>query len=245
MANYRNLHVKIWSDPKFEGIMPNSKLLFVYLLTCPHRNESGLYNISLNKICFETSLSLGKVKESMSQLCQKGLTQYDNEKEVVWVVNAVKYQALNKNCITSIGNDLEKCSSNCLRKNFADYYNDYKGLQGVCKGFIDPSKNPPIGTGIGIDIGIGIEEPFFEKAIKEPLRSKKGFIEAWKQWKYHNDQRGTELTPVMVKLQMAYLADQSEPVKLLTQATANNWKGLIYDQKKDNKSEVKELELRS
>jgi len=237
MANYRNLHVKIWSDPQFESLSPNSKLIFIYLLTNVHRSESGLYNISLSKISFETKLPINKLKNSIYQLCQSKLVEYDSDKSVIWIKNIIKYQNLSPNCIKSIENDLKYCSSEVLRQSFGKYYLNYPKLEGACKGLINPSKNPSIGTGIGIGIGIESEEPFFEKAIPEYLKKKEGFIEAWKQWKYMNDTRGTSLIPAMVNIQLAYLREQPDPVFLLTQATGNNWKGLIYDQKKDSKSE--------
>jgi hypothetical protein len=150
MANYRNIHVKIWADPKVEDLNPNSKLLFIYLLTNSYRNESAVYNITPKKLKDETCIK--DIKQAMDDLLEKQMIRYDFDKNVVWVVNAIKYQTLNANCVKSIKKDLEHCSSEVLKWEFVDFYRDYEGLQTVMEGF----GKPPIGIGIGIGLGIGI-----------------------------------------------------------------------------------------
>lgn len=158
MANYRSLHVRIWSDPVIEELPALARYVFIYLITCPTRNEAALYNITLKRIANDTGLTMKQIVTAMGGLTESGRVMYDSGTSTVWVVNAVKHQGLNDNCIKSILTDLDKCSSDTLARSFADYYNDFKGLQTHPERFPMGSKgldNPPIGLGIGTGLGTG------------------------------------------------------------------------------------------
>ena len=79
--------------------------------------------------------------------------------------------------------------------------------------------------------------PFFFSAIPEELKGKPGFIEAWKEWKYLNDERQSTLIPIVVKAQFDFLLKQPDPVEVLTTATRNNWKGIFPNNKTNNQPE--------
>jgi hypothetical protein len=81
--------------------------------------------------------------------------------------------------------------------------------------------------------------PFFFNAIPAELKDKPGFIEAWKQWKYLNDDRQSPLVPIVVKAQLEFLLTQPDPVEILNTATRNNWKGIFPNNKSEIKSENK------
>jgi hypothetical protein len=90
------------------------------------------------------------------------------------------------------------------------------------------------------------KSPFFLFAIPPELKDKPGFIEAWKQWKYLNDERETPLIPIVVKAQFNFLLEQPDPVEILTLATRSNWRGIFPTNKNNNKpGQSTELILRS
>ncbi len=137
--------MKIWNDPAFENFSAHGKYVFIYLLTNPFRNESALYSLSLKRLSSDTGLSTKETTAALKELITAEKIQYDWEVGVVWVKNAVRHQALNANCMKSILNDLQHCSSVMLVKYFVDYYTKINGYQWVTNGLA----NPPIGTGTG------------------------------------------------------------------------------------------------
>lgn len=150
MANYRSIHVKMWNDPVIESLQAHARYLFIYLITNTHRNEAALYSISLAKIAFETGLTPQQVEKSMAELNASGKVLYDPAGSTVWVVNAVRYQALNPNCIKSIAIDIEHCSSRDLAQRFCDHYKGSPELAEVCNGFLNryPTVTQPLGKGL-------------------------------------------------------------------------------------------------
>ena len=87
------------------------------------------------------------------------------------------------------------------------------------------------------------EEPertaYFLKAFPEDFQLDGKFVTEWKDWVLLNDERQTELTPMTVRKQIAYL--KTLPIKeatdLLNQAVTNQWRGLKYDRPKFKKPE--------
>lgn len=161
MANYRSLHVKMWSDPDIEALPGLARCLFAYLITNGHRNEAALYSLSITRIAFELGFPAKDVEKAMGELVAARKVCRDPATSTIWVRNAVRYQTLNTNCIKSIGSDIKHCSSATLAKQFCEYYKGYGDLGTVCQSFLNHLEtvgngfiNPPIGIGIGI----GIEE---------------------------------------------------------------------------------------
>ena len=93
MAIFRNVHVTFWSDPKVvDDFTPEDKYFFVYLLTNPHTNLCGCYEISLKQMSDE----LGYNKETVEKLIARfhsihGVLDYSQETKEMLLYNWHKY----------------------------------------------------------------------------------------------------------------------------------------------------------
>lgn len=68
MAIFRNVHISFWTDPKVvDDFTPEDKYFFVYLLTNPHTNLCGCYEISIKQMSDE----LGYNKETVEKLLDR------------------------------------------------------------------------------------------------------------------------------------------------------------------------------
>ncbi|HVZ41287.1 MAG TPA: hypothetical protein VHI13_18555 [Candidatus Kapabacteria bacterium] len=187
MANYRLIHVKLWSDPDIETLPGLARCLFAYLITNQHRNEAALYNLSFARIAFEMGFPVTDIENAMNELvaCQKIFR--DPATSTVWVKNALRYQSLNGNCIKSIGTDIEHCSSPTLAKQFCEYYKGFGDLGTICQQFLNRWEaitegfaNPPIGIGLGLgeEGGVGGEE--ITEAAQQQSKSRPRDVDAVK-----------------------------------------------------------------
>ena len=170
MANYRQVHVKMYSDPKFERLSKDAKWLFAYLITCPHRNESALFTVTINRMCLDTGLTSGELQTAMSELQKGGMVAYDSACEVVWVINALKYQTINPKVKQSCVKDFEMCNSETLRKVFHEKYRDLLFSGNHYQTIQEPSIDPPLGIGIGLGLGLegGVGETIPDEKQGEP-----------------------------------------------------------------------------
>ncbi len=127
MANYRQIHTKLWSDPKFEPLPPGAKLLFCYLLTNTLRMSSGLYVITPKRMAIDTSIKLEEVEQALIELAEAGMVKYDDAKSVVWVVNALRYIQNTTQMRKSVLNDLCFNTSSSLVEEFLKYHSHVRG----------------------------------------------------------------------------------------------------------------------
>jgi hypothetical protein len=91
MAYFRQIHVRIWKDEWFGELNPKQKLLFVYLFSNEQVSLSGIYELSLRVICFETGLSQKDVLGIMDVFAAAGKAYYKDS--VVWIPSLPRYQS--------------------------------------------------------------------------------------------------------------------------------------------------------
>ena len=127
MANYRPIHTKLWSDPKFEPLSLGAKLLFCYLLTNSLRMSSGLYVITLKRMAADTSIKLEEVEQALIELAEAGMVKYDDAKSVVWVVNALRYIQDTPQMRKSVINDLCFNASSFLVEELLKHHRHVRG----------------------------------------------------------------------------------------------------------------------
>ena len=68
MATYRNIQISFWTDSKVaDEFTPEDKYFYLYLMTNPHTNTCGCYEISIRQMSIETGYS----KETISKLIER------------------------------------------------------------------------------------------------------------------------------------------------------------------------------
>ncbi|MFA6185514.1 MAG: hypothetical protein WC720_05220 [Candidatus Shapirobacteria bacterium] len=65
MEKLRSVNTKFWNDPFIEKLDSKEKLLFIYFLTNPQANILGIYEISLNRISFDTGLKVESIEKAL------------------------------------------------------------------------------------------------------------------------------------------------------------------------------------
>ena len=91
MAGFRQVHTKMWADNWFSNLPPEHKLLFVYLFTNERASISGIYELPLRLISFETGLDNDIVLDGFNTFSLEEKAFYDQGAAVVWVLNLRKY----------------------------------------------------------------------------------------------------------------------------------------------------------
>lgn len=99
MAGYRQFHKSFWKDSWVLGLRPTQRLLFIYLFTNERSELSGIYELPLRAVAFETGLPLKMIKESLRYFAQSGKVAYDFETSYVWVYKLLHYNARNTGSI--------------------------------------------------------------------------------------------------------------------------------------------------
>lgn len=90
MAKQRYINTKIWEDSWFGGLDQIEQLVFIYLLSNPTTNISGVYELGIKTICVHTGLEKRLVEEIFERFEKSGKAYYREG----WVVlpNFIKHQ---------------------------------------------------------------------------------------------------------------------------------------------------------
>ena len=136
MALYRNVQTSFWEDTKVLDIMtPEDRYFMLYILTNPHTNQIGCYEISKIQMANET----GYNKDTIDKLLTRfedilSVIKYCNQTKEVLILNWYKYNWTSspkvKKCIE---NELKSIKSN----EFKSYFNT------ICIPYIYPMHTHP------------------------------------------------------------------------------------------------------
>ena len=93
MAIYRNISLGFWTDSKVDDdFTPEDKYFYLYLLTNPHTNICGCYEVSMKQMCRESGYNEDTVCRLLDRMeHQHGVVRYCPQTKEVLVVNWAKY----------------------------------------------------------------------------------------------------------------------------------------------------------
>ena len=93
MANYRTISVNFWTDSKVDDeFTPEEKYFYLYLLTNPHTNICGCYEIGTKQMERETGYNTDTIKRLIDRMERThGVIRYSPETKEILIVNWGRY----------------------------------------------------------------------------------------------------------------------------------------------------------
>jgi len=95
MATFRKIHTTFWSDPFVESLTDKQKLFYLYLMSNDKTKQSGIYEISLRQIKFETGFSETEVRELLKFLIDNNKIKWSEQTNEIALGNWSKYNFSN------------------------------------------------------------------------------------------------------------------------------------------------------
>ncbi len=90
---YNRISTKFWTDEKVLQWDNETRILALYLLTCPHKTTEGLFRLPKQYICADLAWSLEGLAKPFNKLLEDGFIKYDDRVNVILLCNALKYQS--------------------------------------------------------------------------------------------------------------------------------------------------------
>lgn len=93
MAIYRTIQMSFWTDAKVvDNFTPEDKYFYLYLMTNPHTNLAGCYEVSMKQVSDET----GYTKETVERLIERmekthKVIRYSKQTKEILILNWSKY----------------------------------------------------------------------------------------------------------------------------------------------------------
>lgn len=93
MAIYRNVHLSFWTDPKVQDdFTPEDRYFYLYLLTNPHTNLVGCYEISIKQMSDETGYTRDCIDRLIRRMSEThNVIRYSNITKELLVINWHRY----------------------------------------------------------------------------------------------------------------------------------------------------------
>lgn len=97
---YRKIYIRIWRDDDFRGLTELGKLLFFYLLTCPHGHLAGIFVLPIGYAMEDLGWEPAEIREAWLEIENNAMIQYDDRAKVLLLPNFLKYNPFeNKNTV--------------------------------------------------------------------------------------------------------------------------------------------------
>jgi hypothetical protein len=121
MADFRQIHTRIWKDDWFSNLETDAKLLFIYLFSNEQAEVSGVYELPIKYMAFESDLPKERILELLQQFEDAGKVVYRNG--WVWVVNLRKYNETGSVPVAKrIKKDLDAMPTGELKEMYCKYH---------------------------------------------------------------------------------------------------------------------------
>lgn len=93
MAIYRNMSMSFWTDTKVtDDFTPEDRYFYLYILTNPHTNLSGCYEISMKQMSDETGYNNDTIKRLIDRFSNiHNVIRYSAETKEVLILNWYRY----------------------------------------------------------------------------------------------------------------------------------------------------------
>lgn len=124
---------RVWSDTAYTNLSDDGKLLFLYVLSCSHRNMIGLYPLPIPYGAFDLGWEIERFSKGLDELSKQGFIKYNKTNHIVFIKNFLKYNPLeNPNQVKGAIKALDTIPTNSIDIELMAY------LRTVDKPFIQP-----------------------------------------------------------------------------------------------------------
>jgi len=221
-GRYVKIATKFWADEKVVDLDPETKLLYLYILSCPHSNMAGYYRLPKPYIQADLKLSDKGLTKGFNKLLSKGLIKYCEKSSVILIPNYYKYNSIqNENQAKGAANRTSELPKNSLVKDYKKAVKHYaesyqkelcKGLpKGFNKGLPKQSGNTELELDTELELEIDTDTENCPAEKKQDDTSKIPYKEIVQ---YLNNRTGSQYKSTTKKTQKLIKARWNEGFRL-------------------------------
>jgi hypothetical protein len=215
--------MSFWTDTKIaDDFSPEEKLMYLYLMTNPHTNLCGCYEVSTRQIIYETGMTENAVKKTLGRLEKdhKVIVRSEETREVL-LPNWYRY---NWTASEKFRKPLFAQINAVKNDDFKDYLIDlYNGMDSVSIPYQYGSDTTDTVTDTDT-------VPVIKETPSELNKALSDFKKHRRQLKAPMTDRAFEL--MVGKLEKLSGGDERKKIAILNQSIENGWKG-VFELKTD------------
>lgn len=118
---YRKIYIRIWRDDDFRSLSESGKLLFFYLLTCPHGHLSGIFFLPIGYAMEDLGWDDQEIREAWNEIERNEMIEYDARANVLLLPNFLKYNPFeNRNTVINAVRNVEHLPETNLKHSWCE-----------------------------------------------------------------------------------------------------------------------------
>lgn len=90
----RIIDTNIWEDDKLSELPITTKLVWLYLLSCPKSQAIGIFHLPIRNIAYHTNLSDEIVKDALLYFQENKMAEYSEKTQEILIYNYVRYNII-------------------------------------------------------------------------------------------------------------------------------------------------------
>ena len=91
---YAKVYSAIWSDRQFMELPDDAKVLYIYIVSCEHGNEIGLFRLSAGYIYDDIGFDIQKARKLMAILAKSNLVLFDETAKMAFIPSFLKWNKI-------------------------------------------------------------------------------------------------------------------------------------------------------
>jgi len=91
MATFRKVHTKFWSDSFIQSLSPEKKFFYLYLLTNEGTRQCGIYEITKQRMSFDTGYTIDTVSILLNYFIELGKIKFNDQTNEIGIKNWALY----------------------------------------------------------------------------------------------------------------------------------------------------------
>lgn len=91
MRDYAKIGSSLWGSKKFRSLDDTGRLLYLYILTCPHARSVGCYVLPAGYMVFDTQMDQKTIDNTLQALATVDLIRLDHTENLVYITGWIEH----------------------------------------------------------------------------------------------------------------------------------------------------------
>ena len=225
MAIYRNVSLSFWEDIKIvDDFTPEDRYFYLYLLTNPHTNLLGCYQVSFKQMTNETGYNKDTVEKIIDRMVNiHNVIMFDSETNEIFIKNWYKYNwTRSEKLLKKVEKLIEYVKSEELKKYLEKILNQYR----VSIGYLYT-----MDTSVSVSVS---------DSVTDILNNNNKLIELFNEYLLYRKENKLSNSKTVINDLLSFLKDYNnkDKEKIIKEAIKKGWKEFYPPRKETNSNET-------
>ena len=223
MAIYRNVSLSFWEDIKIvDDFTPEDRYFYLYLLTNPHTNLLGCYQVSFKQMINETGYNKDTIEKIIDRMVNiHNVIIFDSKTNEIFIKNWYKYNwTRSEKLLKKVEKLIEYIKSEELKKHLEKILNQYR----VSIGYL-----------YTMDTSVSVSD-----SVTDILNNNNKLIELFNEYLLYRKENKLSNSKTVINDLLSFLKDYNDKdkEKIIKEAIKKGWKEFYPPRKETNSNET-------